>query len=143
MPGLEMAAAREWLFSTLTADATLIALLPGGATAGVNHRRAAQGTAYPIVIYQFMSGVDYAAVGAYRIWTNMVWLVKAVGASADAATIDAIAARIDTLLQRGSGTPASGVVASCVRESVVDYVDDVAGSVPYSHLGGNYRIYAT
>jgi hypothetical protein len=138
-----MAAARQWLFNTLTADATLTALLPGGAANGINHQRSAPGAPYPFVIYQFMSGTDYAAVGAYRIWTNMIWLVKAVGASADPTALDAIVARIDTVLQRGSGTPASGTVWSCDRQSVIDYVEEVANTVPYSHLGATYRIYAT
>src|SRR5947209_4187034 len=136
-----MAAARQWLFGTMTGDPTLTGLLPGGATSGVNNVKAAQGTPYPLVVYQFMSGIDYAAVGAFRIWTNMIWLIKAVAESADAATLDAIVARIDTLLHRASGTPASGTVWACVRETTIDYPEDVSGR-SYRHLGGTYRVYA-
>jgi hypothetical protein len=137
-----MAAARQWLFGTLTGDATLVAMLPGGATAGVNNMQAEQGTPYPFVVYQFMSGIDYAAVGAFRIWTNMVWLVKAIGDTADVAALDAIAARIDTLLQRGSGTPVAGNVWSADRQTTVEYPESVEGR-QYRHLGGTYRIYAS
>lgn len=137
-----MAAAREWLFGTLTADATLVAMLPGGATSGINNQQAEQGTAHPIVIYQFMSGVDYAAVGAFRIWTNMIWLIKAVGDTANVASLDAIVARIDTLLHRASGTPASGTVWSCTRESTIEYPEDVSGR-QFRHSGATYRLYAS
>lgn len=138
MPGLEMAAARQYLYGALHGDATLMALVhdvwPGGS--------APEGTAFPFVVFQFMSGVPYAAVGAYRIWNNMVWLVKAVGETADISALDTIVARIDTLLQRGSGTPAAGTIWSCVQETTIEYPETISGK-QYRHLGATYRLFAT
>lgn len=136
--GQEIAAARQFLYGALHGDATLMALIhdvwPGGS--------APEGTAFPFVTFQFMSGIPYAAVGAYRIWLNMIWLVKAVGETADTSTLDGIFARIDALLQRGSGTPAAGTVWSCVQETAFELPEVVSGK-QYRSLGGTYRLYAT
>lgn len=136
--GLEFAAAEEYLYGTLHGDGTLMALIhdvwPGGS--------APQGTLYPFVTFQFMSGMDYAAVGAYRIWTNMLWLVKAVGETANFADLSAIVARIDALLHRTSGTPADGTVWSCTREQTINLPEVVSGK-QYRHSGALWRLYAT
>jgi len=136
--GLETAAAEEYLYSTLHGDGTLMALIhdvwPGGI--------APQGTPYPFVTFQFMSGIDYAAVGAFRIWTNMLWLVKAVGETATFADLNAIVARIDTLLHRTSGTPVDGTVWSCTREQVINLPEVVSGK-QYRTSGALWRIYAS
>jgi hypothetical protein len=136
--GLEFAAAEEFLYGTLHGDGPLMALIhdvwPGGA--------APQGTAFPFVTFQFMSGLDYAAVGAYRIWSNMLWLIKAVGETANFADLNAIVARIDALLHRSSGTAVDGTVWACVREQTVNLPEVVQGK-QYRHSGALYRVYAT
>lgn len=136
--GLEASAAEQYLYNTLHGDATLMALIhdvwPGGS--------APQGTAFPFVTFQFMSGIDYAAVGAIRIWSNMLWLVKAVGETANFADLNAIVARIDTLLHRTSGTPADGTVWSCTREQTINLPESVQGK-QYRHSGALYRLYAS
>lgn len=140
--GFEQAAAEEWLYATLTGDATLVALLPGGATAGISNTAAREGTPYPFVVYQLMSGIDYAAVGAFRIWSNLVYLVKAVGELDHVAALPAITARIDALLQRGSGVATDGIISSCVREQVIRIPETIAGK-QFVHSGGLYRLYAS
>jgi hypothetical protein len=133
-----MAAARQWLYGVLHGDVTLMGLgrdvFPGGT--------APESFGFPFITFQFMSGLDYAAVGAYRIWTNMIWLVKTVGETADVSTLDAIMARIDVLLHRGSGTPTAGIVWACVRESTFELPETIQGK-QFRSLGGTYRLYAT
>lgn len=137
--GRESAAVREWLSTVLGADVPLLALATGGV---FNGSRAPQGTPYPLVLYFFMSGIDYATVGAYRIWTNMIWTVKAIADAGGYDTLDPIAARIDELLQRASGTAASGTIWSADRQKTIEYEGLVAGH-EYRHLGATYRVYAS
>lgn len=136
--GLEVAAVDEWLDATLNNDATLAGLVPGG----IWNTQPKANTAYPLGIFQFMSGVPHAAVGAYRIWVNMVYLVKVIGETADSATLNAAVARIDALLQRGSGTAADGTIWSCVCETMIRFPEAIEGR-QYRHSGATYRLYAT
>jgi hypothetical protein len=135
--GLEASAAEEFIYGTLTGDATLTALVTGG----VWNTQAEQGSVYPLLLYQFMSGLDYAAVGAERVWTNLIYMVKVIADTADFSVMNAAVARIDQLLHRASGTVADGSVWSCTREQVIRLPDSVAGS-QYRQAGGLYRIYA-
>lgn len=138
MLGLESATAEEFLDATLNGDATLTTLVPSGAF----NTQPPEGTPYPIVTYQFVSSVDYAAVGAYRIWANMLYLIKVIGDTANFADLNAAFARIDALLQRASGTATDGTVWSCVREQVIRQPDFIAGR-QYAVTGALWRIYAT
>lgn len=136
--GLEVDAAEEWLSATLSGDATLSALLPGG----VWNTEASQGTAYPFVLFQFMSGLPYAAVGAFRIWESLIYMVKVIGETADYQTLKTPLARIDVLLHRGSGTAADGTIWACVKEQSIRLPEAVQGK-HYRSSGALYRLYAT
>jgi capsular polysaccharide biosynthesis protein len=135
--GLEASAAEEFLVTTLTGDATLMAQLSGG----VWSMEAPEGTVYPFLVFQFVSGIDYAAVGAQRIWTNMIYLVKVIAETADFSVMNAAVARIDALLHRASGVVADGTVWSCTREQIIRLPDDVAND-QFRQAGGLYRLYA-
>jgi hypothetical protein len=137
--GLEAATARTFLTTTLGADTALLALATGGVH---NGSLAPQGTPYPVVLFFFMSGVDLGVVGAVRVWSDMVWTVKAVGRGPYYDDLDPIMARVDALLQRASGSVAQGTVWSVDRQTTLEYEDLVAGD-PYRHLGGTYRICAS
>lgn len=135
--GLEATTAEEFLVSTLTGDATLMAQLPGG----VWNIEAPEGTPYPFLVFQFMSGNDFAAVGALRIWTNMIYLVKVIADAADFDSLNAVAARLDAVLHGTSGTVSSGVVWSCTREQTIRLPDQLANR-QFRQAGGLYRLYA-
>jgi hypothetical protein len=135
--GLEAVAGEEFLYSTLTGDATLMTQLTGG----VWNTQADEGTAYPLLVFQFMSGIDFAAVGAERIWTNMLYLVKVIAEGAAFDAMNAAAARVDQLLHRASGSASDGTVWSCTREQIIRLPDSVAGS-QFRQAGGIYRLYA-
>lgn len=108
--------AGQWLYSTLVADATLAALTPGGIHEGV----APPDVTTPYVVFAFVSGVDRMAVGAIRVWTDMLWDVTAVAQGTDTRVLRPISARIDALLHDASGTVASGgVVLTANREAVI------------------------
>lgn len=137
--GLEVAAADEWLDSVLNGDATLSTLLSGN---GFWNTQPEQQTPFPHGVFQMMSANDYAAVGAYRIWANLTYLVKVIGRTGNYDALNAAVARVDALLHRASGTAADGTVWSCVREQVIRMPEDVSGD-QFRHSGAMYRLYAT
>ncbi len=138
MQGLEVDACEEFIYNTLHGDATLLGLVTD-----VYNTLAPQSTAYPFVVFQEMSGNDLMVTGAIRVWTGMQFIVKVVGQTADYGDIKAAVARVDTLLHRGSGTPADGTVWSCVREQTVRLVETGPGGQAYRHGGGIYRLLAS
>lgn len=139
--GLEASTAEDFLYSTLSGDATLMALLSGGIW-NTEAKQNRPDPKYPLLLFQYMSGLDYAAVGAYRIWTNMIYMVKVVSDGADFGAMNAAVARIDQLLHRASGAAADGTVWSCTREQVIRLPDGVAGS-SFRQSGALWRIYAS
>jgi hypothetical protein len=136
--GAESAAADDFLYGLLTADGTLTGLVGGR----VFNTEAPQPAQYPLVVFQFMSGIDMAAVGAFRIWTNMMYLVKVVGQTMVYSDLGAAVARIDQLLHRTSGTVADGTVWTCTREQVIRVPESISGK-PFRHAGGLYRVCAS
>lgn len=136
--GLEPDAAEEFVYATLRGDATLMGLVSGVFVGG----SAPQGTAYPFIVLQLMSGNDTSAVGGIRIWGDLVYLIKVVGETADYQTMRGAVARMDALLHRSSGTSTDGTIWACVREQTIRLPEVVQGK-QYRHDGGMYRIYAT
>jgi hypothetical protein len=136
--GAEPAAADDFLYGLLTADATLTGLVG----VRVYNTEAPQPAQYPFVLYQFMSGIDMAAVGALRIWTDMLYLVKVVGQTLTYSDLSTAVARIDQLLHRTSGTVADGTVWTCTREQVIRMPETISGK-PFRHAGALYRVCAS
>lgn len=134
--GLEAASADEFVYSTLHGDSTLMGLV-----GGIWNTQADQGATYPLVVYQFQSGTDLMVVDAVRIWTNMMYLVKVIGQTADYAALNPALARIDTLLHRTSGAVADGTIWACVRETAFRLPETISGK-QYRSSGAQYRIYA-
>lgn len=128
----EIITADEWLYATLSGDATLIAAV---GTRIYGHV-APNSATFPLIIFAPVDNpTDLMVVNAKRVWSDGTWQVKVVSETQSLAGLEAIADRIDTLLHRQSG---SGVVA-CVRQGPLSYIEIVDG-VQYRHLGGLYRI---
>lgn len=72
---IETARAHEWLYGVLSNDATLNSYVSGR----VYRRLAPQGATMPYVVFQFQGGHDVQAVGPYRVMSQLVCVVKAVG----------------------------------------------------------------
>ena len=99
-PGHEGAYGLQWLKSTLAGDSTLTGYAPGGVYRGV----APPGVLTPFVIISLQAGIDVLTVNAYRLMSQPLYQVKAVGPASVTATIVAAASQIDALLGRSSGT---------------------------------------
>lgn len=128
---IETARAYAWLYSTLTGDATLQALVGTRVYRDV----APAAASYPLVVFSLQAGTDLMVVGATRVWSNLVCVVRAVGLAQTYATLQQIASRIDELLHAAVGTD----VLMCVREVPIDYTETDYGE-SYAHVGGQYRL---
>jgi hypothetical protein len=131
----EIAIGLSWITATLKADAQWLALSPGGVRRGV----APIGTAYPVTIIAFQSGLDVIYANAVRSSSNVLYQIRASGPSDNSQAVLNLASRIDDLFGRARGSVAGGIVLSCYRESPLAYDDNTAG-VQYMHVGGLYRI---
>ena len=125
----------EFIFATLTNDATFNSLALGGAWRG----SAPVGTPMPLCIISFQSGIDVLTANARRMMINAMFQVKASGQAANTPAVAALAAAIDALLARTSGYATGGYALACFRESVIQYDEDI-GSDKYTHMGGLYRL---
>jgi len=131
----EIATVETWLHNVLSNDVTLSGLVGSRIYGYVAPNKAT----FPLVIFQFQGGRDVAGVGAARIMTSGVWLVKSVDRETNFTNLKAIEARIDSLLHKASGSVADGQVLACVREEPFSLVEVIDG-IQYRHLGGMYRV---
>lgn len=84
-------------------------------------------------------GSDVTEVGAQRIWTEFVFLVRAMGRGRSTVALEAIADEIDNRLHRKSGTTSDGQVISSTRDR--EYQESwVKQGVEYRALGGIYHL---
>jgi len=127
----------QWIYSTLSSNATLNTLV-GGRIYG---DMAPQGATFPLILFSFLGGADKVLTFRSR-FTNAIYLIRAVGRGSSFNSVEEVADGIDTLL---SQIPDNGIVvrdiriASCTREQPHQRKDMESG-VPTVYLGGFYRI---
>ncbi len=129
--------AATWLYAQLSADAAIST----GAVGGIHEGMAPPGTQYPHIIFQFQHpGRDLRVVGARRVWTDMVIVVKATSKGASAGAAEDLAGHIDRVLDGKGGVAAGGNVVSCVREGPFTLSPREDG-IDYRQRGGIYRLH--
>lgn len=129
-------AVKAGLYSKLTGDATLTALL--ASSTSVFDKVAPQGSALPYVIFQKLDGQARYTMGGHA-YTDNTFLVKAVTDSPSALTAGSICERIDALLTDGTITLSSGSVMVSRRQVDIDYAETTDGRT-YQHVGATYLI---
>ena len=132
----ELGAIDTWLYATLSADATLVGLVAGRVYDSV----APQGAVLPCIVFQHQGAHDVRGNGPGRIMASTVYLVKAIGQGSSFTALEAIANRVDVLLQGQSGSNTKGQCWA-VREQPFKLAETDEG-IQYRHLGGLYRIWA-
>ena len=128
-------------FARLSTDATLDALVPDGDLSFQSHP--SEGAAYPFVTWAHLGAGDIHVVGSERVLSRGPWLVRSWAADRDFASVEAIAERVDELLDNYA-TTVGGIGLHMRRESSVMTREEVDGSVVVA-VGGTYRVwwYAT
>ncbi len=137
-PTHDVRAIAGWLYATLTGDATLMALLPGG----VNDRVIGElANRYPALVYQLMSARDVRPANKEYVYSNCLYLVKVIDRSESFAAATAAMDRVDGLLDNTKGTAPTGeAIVYCQREEQVDQNYLITG-VSYRELGSIFRIW--
>lgn len=130
----EVYAGIEWMYATLTADATLMSLAPGGVNRGV----AEPNTPTPYIVMNYQSGNDTNTANGIRLLAKPLFLVKAVGPASMSDVVAQVAARIDDLLKPpASGTVTGALVTMSGRQSPLLMDEDVNGA-EWVNIGGLY-----
>lgn len=129
----------QWLYSVLSGDSTLTALLGDGAQ-GIWRAYAPPSTVPPYVIMSYQSGSDVITMNAFRLMVSGLYQVKIVGPAANMTPLAQGAERIDQLLGLTSGTPTGAVVLACYREQPI-FLDELVNGEVWSNAGGMYRLY--
>lgn len=124
----------EMLYGTLSDDAQLGTLAPGGVWRDLAPSTA-EGT---LVVFSHVSTNDLYALG-HRAVSDCVYQVKAITPGETSRPSWDAAARIDALLTDAPLTMSAGHVLSCRRSSVVSLTEIDAGD-QYQHAGGLYAI---
>lgn len=132
----ELVAADTFIYARLTAAPALL-------VSRVYAAEAPQGAPLPYVIYSLMGGSDdLTEVGAHRVWSNVLYLVKVVGQGTSYSALDATVNEIDTRLHRSSGpVSTTAYVDACVREQPFRLAETTSSGVSYRHQGALYRLW--
>ncbi|HEV8639448.1 MAG TPA: hypothetical protein VG370_35005 [Chloroflexota bacterium] len=129
---LEPYRADQFIFAALNAP-------PAVADGRIYQGVAPEGAALPFVVFQMLAGTDLAQLGAFRVWANLLYLIKATGQGSSFAALAPLADAIDARLHRASGTTADGRVLTCVREEAHTMVEVTDGR-QWRHAGGVFRL---
>jgi hypothetical protein len=147
----EPVAADQWIYSTLKADSTLTGLIGGATNPRIYNEQVPQTNGQPIpgvwpcVVYQLQSGVDLMWVGPRRVWSDMLYLVRAVHETGSyGGSILTIAERIDEVLHAtpNGATNAYGVIWTCTGEQPFR-LPEVRDGRSFKHFGRIFRIRAS
>lgn len=130
-----------WIASVLNADtgAGGVATLSVG---GIHEEIDPDGDSYPKTIFRFQGGSDLNALGAARrVFVNATYAIYAVWQTPSyGGDLDALAARIDLLLNGQQAAVAGGMLLGCVRQAPLQ-IPGLRDGVSIRMLGGIYRIW--
>ncbi|MFN7948380.1 MAG: hypothetical protein U0Z53_23715 [Blastocatellia bacterium] len=136
--GHELPRIEAWIYSRLTADATITARIPASAICAY---RAPEGTPLPFIIFSYQAGGDVQGLGTARTLTRAIYQIKLVCQGAPAEADLAIADRLDTIFQTAVTETQQGWQFTSRRERPLSYVETLpASSELIFHLGGLYVI---
>jgi len=126
------------LYSKLTGDAALTALLGGGANSVFGYLGPENAT-MPFVVFAEQTDVPAYTLKA-KAYEQLLYLVKGVTKEGSMKVAGQIAERIEALLFDTTLTISGGTLMYCRKESGVRYVETDNG-VRFNHAGGLYRLF--
>lgn len=137
MPALEVNLGFQWLESTLSNDATLKSLAPGG----VWRALAPPGTATPFVVFGLQSGSDVVTMNGYRVMDDLLYMVKVAGPASNTSAIAQAAERVDQLIGSPptSGTVTGGAILASYGQTPL-FIDEIVNGELWTNAGRLYRL---
>jgi|SRR5882762_5968292 len=111
------------------------------APGGVHRGSAPVGTIAPWVVLVHQAGSDKTTHNGVRMFTESLFLVKAVGPASITQDVADIGDALDGVLFTNTVTAITGgYIHSCIREQPVAYDETPAAGIQFFHSGGLYRI---
>ena len=131
-------AAERFLYGTLTGDATLTGIVGNRVYGHVVPPTATR----PYVFYTLQdAGDDLTEIGAQRIFSNMIYVVRIVNKTESYASLEAGSSAITAALHRASGSNVSGVIVGCIKEAPFALLELDPDGSQLRHLGSRFRLY--
>lgn len=125
----------EWIAAQLLADADIAASVDT-----VTSRVFSTRQRLPVIKLDLQEASDLMVVNGNRVWTDQTYLVRAYTSGIDTTETKTLAARIDAVLHKASGTSSTLRIEDCVR--IEPFVDtEVAGDKTYQVAGGFFRLH--
>lgn len=124
-----------WVYDQLVADAGAggVNTLTGGR---IYRDVVPQAASLPAVTVTLVSATDTNTIGGRRVFANTLVDVRVVGDGT--AYQNAVAARVDAVLQNASGSRNSVHVVELRREQVQAFIENDSGKL-YAHIVASYR----
>lgn len=94
---------------------------------------------FPFVSIALVPGIDRNTASGVRVLHELIALVKVQGRGKDTAPLDAIAARVEAVLQKASGSARGLSIKDCVRVGVDILPADTVGSEQYRAITQRFR----
>lgn len=138
-------AVKRAIYGKLAGDTTLNNLLGTPApnySKSIYYQQAPAAANYPLVIFSKQSGQPTEAFTDPSAFENDIWLVRASDRNDTADTAEAIAARVNTLLNDTTLTISGATLCYLRRQSDTDYSETTDG-VQYKHSGALFRLVTT
>jgi hypothetical protein len=126
----------------LAGDGTLTALLatpPSGYSQSIYYQSAPENARFPFIILNKQSGVPTEAFTDPQAFDTDIWMVKAIDHASSADTVEAISARIRTLLNDATLSISGEVSLYLRRQSDMDY-QEISSGESYLHSGSLFRL---
>jgi hypothetical protein len=132
----------QWLYSTLSGDSTLSALVGGRFYSSEVSQD--DDTAYPCVLFSYYTGNDVLGMNASRHYSECVYKVVVIGLDQPFSALEAAYARADLLLHRQAAitVPGAGSIIHSYRSQPYQITETAPGGKQYRSLGGLYVIAA-
>lgn len=139
------AAARRFLVERLTPIVTAAGWtwtpVGGSERARLFHGVAPAGTTFPFVVFQMLSpGNDQRTQDGSDIWSDPIYLVKAVTTGTGTDTIETVVDAIDDALHNTRGSVSGGRVMECWRERRHELPELASDGKQYINAGAEYRL---
>ena len=98
------------------------------------------GTAYPCIVFAALTGEDVTPIGGLRLLSDFDYIIHAIDETGSVLDLEALALRIDALLQNQQYVASGGgTILSCIRTRVIPMVETFQGR-QYRHLNQTYHV---
>ena len=129
----------QWMYGVLTGDATIQSTFGTRVYRKLIPQTASYNNA---LVMQYMGGGVLTVTNGVRIWSDMLFLLKASGASGNYASLRDGMNRADALLHRADGSVSGARIIWSEHENEVPVEPVVEGGVVYETLATMYRVKA-